>query len=118
MGNMRGSYYHQMHNLCEYANSVYTLLAQLRGHEGYSVRFVERFLSEDELALLYAAWQQAPEREAIRRAARGLLEWIRYVWMQVEQTLGEELGIALDTVAFLQAIERPYDRDLADAHAG
>ena len=34
MGNMRGSYYQQMHNLSEYANSMYTLLAQLRGHEG------------------------------------------------------------------------------------
>jgi len=111
--NMRGSHYHQMHNLSEYANNVYTLLAQLRGHEGYTVRFVERFLSEDELALLYAAWPQAPEREAIRRAVRGLLEWIRYVWTQVEQTLGEELGISLDTAAFLEAIERPYDWNLA-----
>jgi hypothetical protein len=116
--NIRGSHYHQMVNLCEYANNVYTLLAQLRGHEGYAVRFVERFLSEDELALLYAAWPQAPEREAIRRAARGLLEWIRYVWTQVEQTLGEELGISLDTAAFLEAIERTYDWNLADAHQG
>jgi len=107
--NVRGSHYHQMHNLCEYANNVYTLLAQLRGHEGYTVRFVERFLNEDELALLYAAWPQAPERHAIRRAARGLLEWIRYVWTQVEQTLGEELGISLGEAAFLEAIERPYD---------
>ena len=104
MGNIRGSYYHQMHNLCEYATSAYSLLAQLRGHEGYAVRFVERFLNEDELALLYAAWPQAPEREAIRRAARGLLEWIRYVWAQVEQTLGEELGIALDTAAFCRRL--------------
>ena len=77
------------------------------------MRFVERFLSEDELALLYAAWPQAPEREAIRRAVRGLLEWSRYVWTQVEQTLGEELGISLDTAAFLEAIERPYDWNLA-----
>lgn len=116
MGNMRGSHFHQMHMLCEYANNVYTLLAQLRGYEAYAVRFVERFLNEDELVLLYAAWPQAPEREAIRRAARGLLEWIRYVWMQVEQTLGEELGIALDPATFLQAIDRLYDRDLTDAH--
>jgi hypothetical protein len=115
MGTMRGSYFHQMHNLSEYANSGYTLLAQLRGHEGYAVRFVERFLNEEELALLYAAWPQAPEREAIRRAARGLLEWLRYVWVQVEQTLGEELGISLDTVAFQQALDRLYDWDLARA---
>ena len=88
---------------------------QLRGREGYAERFVERFLRSDELALLYAAWPVGPDREAIRRAARGLWEWTRYVWSQAEQTLGEELGISLDTVAFLEAIERPYDWDLAGA---
>jgi len=118
MQNIRGSHHHAMINLCEYANNVYTLLAQLRGHEGYAVRFVERFLRPDELALLYVAWPEAPEREAIRRAARGLWEWTRYVWTQAEQTLGEELGISLDTAVFLEAIERPYDWDLADAHEG
>jgi hypothetical protein len=116
MKNIRGSHYHAMSNLCGYANNVYTLLAQLRGSEGYDVRFVERFLHPDELALLEAAWPTTPEREAIRRAVRGLLEWIRYVWTQVEQTLGEELGISLDTAAFLEVIERPYDWSLADAH--
>jgi hypothetical protein len=115
MGNMRGSYFHQIHNLSEYANSGYILVAQLRGHEGYAVRFVERFLNEEERALLYAACPQAPEREAIRRAARGLLEWLRYVWVQVEQTLGEELGISLDTAAFQQALDRLYNWDLAGA---
>jgi hypothetical protein len=33
----------------------------------------------------------------------------------VEQTRGEELGIALDTVAFQQALDRLYDWDLARA---
>jgi len=115
MQNIRGSHHHAMSNLCELANNVYTLLVQLRGREGYAERFVERFLRSDELALLYAAWPVGPEREAIRRAARGLWEWTRYVWSQAEQTLGEELGISLDTVAFLEAIERPYDWDLAGA---
>ena len=113
MQNIRGSHYHAMSNLCELANSVYTLLVQLRGREGWAERFVERFLSEDELALLYSAWPTGPEREAIRRAGRGLWEWTRYVWTQAEQMLGEELGISLDTVAFLEAIERPYDWNLA-----
>ena len=45
MQNIRGSYHHAMSNLCELANSVYTLLAQVRGREGYAERFVERFLS-------------------------------------------------------------------------
>jgi hypothetical protein len=116
MHNIRGSHHHAMSNLCELANSVYTLLAQVRGREGYAERFVERFLREDELALLYAAWPASPEREAIRRAARGLLEWTRYVWTQAEQALGEELGISLDAAAFLEAIEYPYDWNLAGAH--
>jgi hypothetical protein len=30
--------------------------------------------------------------------------------------LGEELGISLDTGTFLEAIERPYEWDLAEAH--
>lgn len=115
MQNIRGSHYHAMSNLYELANNVYTLLVQLRGREGYAERFVERFLSEDELALLYAAWPASPEREAIRRAARGLWEWIRYVWTQAEQRLGEELGISLDAAGFLEAIERPYDWNLAGA---
>ncbi|MDQ2997456.1 MAG: hypothetical protein M3R61_10420 [Chloroflexota bacterium] len=118
MQNIRGSHYHAMGNLCELANNVCTLLVQLRGREGYAERFVERFLREDERALLYAAWPAGPEREAIRSAARGLLEWIQYVWTQAEQTLGESLGISLDAAAFLAAIERPYDWDGAGAHAG
>jgi hypothetical protein len=112
MQNVRGSQHHAMSNLCELANNVYTLLAQLRGREGYAERFVERFLHPDELVLLYAAWPAGPEHEAIRRAARGLWEWTRYVWSQAEQKLGEDLGISLDAAAFLEAIERPYDWDL------
>ena len=61
------------------------------------VRNADRFLREDELALLYAAWPAALEREAIRCAARGLWAWIQYVWAQYEQTPGEELGVSLDT---------------------
>ena len=115
MQNIRGSHHRAMSALCEYANSLYTLLAQLRGREGYDVRFVERFLHSNELALLEAAWPTTPERAAIRRAVRGLWTWIRYVWTQAEQTLGEELGISLDTATFLDRIERPYHWDLAEA---
>jgi hypothetical protein len=118
MQNVRGSHHHAMSNLCELVNNVYTLLAQVRGHEGWAERFVERFLREDERVLLYAAWPSGPDREAIYRAARGLWEWTRYVWTQAEQTLGQELGISLDAAAFLEAIERPYDWDLAVVHQG
>ena len=109
MQNVRGSHYHALVNLCELANNVYTLFAQVRGCEGWAKRFVERFLRPDELVLLYAAWPSGPDSESIRRAARGLWEWTHYVWTQAEQTLGEELGISLDTKAFVEAIERPYN---------
>jgi hypothetical protein len=114
MQNARGAYFQAVSNLCELAGNVYKLLTQLRGHEGWAERFVEQFLQPDELALLYAAWPARPERAAIRSAARGLWEWTRYVWMQAEQTLGEELGISLDVVAFLAEIERPYDLEPTD----
>jgi hypothetical protein len=117
MQNLRGTYYHAMSNLCELADGVYALLAQVRGREGWAERFVERFLRPDELALLYAAWPAGPEKQAIRHAARGLWEWTRYVWTQAEQIFGEELGISLDTAAFLEAIERPYNWDVTDTLA-
>src|SRR6185295_7714072 len=40
MQNIRGSHHRAMSALYEYAHSLYTLLAQLRGREGYDVRFV------------------------------------------------------------------------------
>jgi hypothetical protein len=95
-------------DLCEQADNLYGLLARLRGREPYDVRFAERFLRPDELVLLYAAWPSSPEREAIRRAVRGVWEWTRYVWTEAEQTLGESLGIRLDAEALLAALERPY----------
>ncbi len=116
MQNIRGSHRHAMNNLCELADSVYILLAQVRGREGYAERFVERFLRPDETALLNATWPIYADREAIRRAARGLWEWTRYVWKEAEQMLGEALDISLDTAAFIEAIERPYAWDNAGAH--
>jgi hypothetical protein len=106
--NARGSHFHAMAELCELTRRVYRLLANARGREDYDVRNAEQFLRADELALLYATWPVAPEREAIRRAARGLWEWTRYVWTACEQTLGEELDISSNTTAILEVIERPY----------
>jgi hypothetical protein len=109
--NVRGSHYHAMANLCELAGGLYGLLANARGHESYDVRNAEQFLRTDELALLYATWPVAPEREAIRKAAHGLWKWTRYVWAECEQALGEPLGISFNTTAFLEVIERPYARE-------
>jgi hypothetical protein len=108
MHNLRGSAYQAMGNLSEQADNLYCMLARLRGFEPYNVRVVERFLPPDELALLYAAWPAGPDREAIRRAVRGLWAWTRYVWAEAEQTLGGSLGITLDQEALLPALERHY----------
>jgi hypothetical protein len=108
MHNLRGSAFYAMGQLHDQIVNLYGLLARLRGREPYDVRFVERFLSPDEVALLYAAWPSGPEREAIRRSARGVWEWTRYVWAEAEETFGESLGISLDMEAFLPALERPY----------
>jgi hypothetical protein len=116
MHNVRGSHYHAMGNLCELASSVYGLLTNARGREAYDVRHAEAFLRDDELTLLYAAWPVAPEREAIRRAARGLWAWVQYVWGECEQALGEELGVTLDTAVFLDAVERPYAWERLTSH--
>jgi len=77
------------------------------------VRFVEQLLRPEELALLYAAWPAGPEREAIRRAARGLWEWTRYIWTEAEQTLGESLAISLYAEALLAALESRFAWDQA-----
>jgi hypothetical protein len=106
--NVRGSHFHATSELRELAGNLYALLANARGREGYDVRNAEQFLSADELALLYATWPVAPEREAIRRASRGVWAWTRYVWAECEQVLGEDLGIDVDTTAILDVIERPY----------
>jgi hypothetical protein len=108
MHNIRGSAFYAMGNLCEQADNILGLLARLRGREPYEVRFVEQFLQPDEVALLYAAWPAGPERAAIRRAARGLWEWTRYVWAEAERVLGVRIEIPLDTEAALAALERPY----------
>jgi hypothetical protein len=108
MHNIRGSYFHAVANLCEQTGNVYGLLARLRGREPYDVRFAERLLHPDEVALLYAAWPAAPERDAIRRAVRGLWQWTRYAWDEAERMLSASLDIPLDAEAMLAALERPY----------
>lgn len=108
MHNMRGSYWHAVGNLCEQANNLFGLLARLRGREPYDVRFAEQLLRPDEVALLYASWPAGPDRAAIRHAARGLWEWMRYVWAEAERVLGVRLDIPLDPDAALAALERPY----------
>jgi hypothetical protein len=105
---VRGSYHQAMGNLVEQLTNIYGLLARLRGCEAYDVRVVERFLAPEELALMYAAWPAGPERAEIRRATHGLWDWTRYVWAEAEQTLGESLGLTLDSEALLAALEDRY----------
>jgi hypothetical protein len=108
MYNIRGSRFSAMGNTNEQAENVYGLLARLRGQEPYEVRFVERFLQPDEYALLRATWPAAPERDEIRRAARALWDWTRYVWAEAERTLGVSLDIPVEKDTLLATLEHPY----------
>jgi hypothetical protein len=65
-------------------------------------------LSPDEQALLTAAWPAAPTREEVRRAARALWAWTRYVSAEAERAIDCRLGIAVDEGALLAAVDRIY----------
>jgi hypothetical protein len=49
-----------------------------------------------------------PEREEVRRAARELWAWTRYVWRETERVLGDALPIPLNEDSLLSAVERIY----------
>ena len=90
------------------AMALYTFLARLRGVNSYGPRYIEQLLFPHERALLEATVVARPEREEVRRAARGLWEWTRYVWRETERVLGGALPIPLDEDGLLSAVDRIY----------
>jgi hypothetical protein len=88
---------------------LYELLARLRGRRSYGYRYAELLLSPSELQLLRAVWPTAPTRAEVRRAARALWTWTRYVWAEMERVLGRSLEITVDEVSLLAAIDALYD---------
>lgn len=88
---------------------LYELLARFRGRRTYGFRHAEIILSPAELQLIHAAWPAAPTQAEARRAARELWTWTRYVWDDVERTLGRPLDITIDETDLLAAIDALYD---------
>lgn len=107
--NARGSHWSAMGGVSYWAYRTYELLGRLRGRRTYGYRYVEELLSPDEYAMLAAAWPREPTREENRRAAQALWTWTKYVWHEAEHVIGQPLGIELDEVGLLAAIDRMYD---------
>jgi hypothetical protein len=104
----RGGVWSGMVEVGTQAIAVYTFLARLRGVNSCGPRYIEQFLFPHERALLEATVVARPEREEVRRAARELWEWTRYVWRETERVLGGALQIPLEEDGLLSAVDRIY----------
>ena len=107
--NARGAVWSAMGEVTYQAPQLYTFLARLRGVASYGYRHVEQLLSAPERALLEATVVARPEREEVRRAARALWAWTRYVWREAEEMLEAAVPIRLDEVGLLSAVARIYE---------
>ena len=106
--NARGSVWSAKGNLTYQCTLVYELLGRLRGRRTYGYRYVEELLTPAEQALLTAAWPCEATRVENRRAAQAQWAWIQYVWREAERVIGQSLGLDLDAVGLLAAIDRLY----------
>jgi len=104
----RGGAWSGMADVGANAIALYAFLARLRGVNSCGPRYVEQLLAPHERVLLEAAVAARPEREEVRRAARELWEWTRYVWRETERVLGGALPIPLDEDGLLSAVDRIY----------
>jgi hypothetical protein len=107
--NARGAVWSAMGEASFQVAELYTFLARLRGVDSYGLRYVKKLLTPEEQGLLRAAWPARPEASEVRRAARALWDWARYVWGEAERVLGTGFPIELDEEAFLAAVARIYD---------
>jgi hypothetical protein len=106
--NARGDVWYALGKVTACAAELYTLLAALRGSRAYVYRYTEQVLSPEERALLAQSWPAKPSQQEVRRAARALWDWTRYVWQQAERRLGRSLLIQVDETALLSAVDRLY----------
>ena len=58
----------------------------------------QQVLSLEEQAWLAQAWPAEPSQQEVRRAARALWAWTRYVWQEAERRLGRSLLIPEDVI--------------------
>jgi hypothetical protein len=106
--NVRGSVWSATGNITDQTTKIYELLGRLRGKRTYGFRFVEDLLTPDEQVLLVAAWPRGATQDENRRAARALWDWIVFVWRETERVLGQPLGLEVNEVELLAAINRIY----------
>ncbi len=109
--NARGATWSALGEVSYQLARAYTLLAQVRGRHSYGFRYVELLLSPAEEELLSAALPTVATRSEVRRAARVLWMWTRYVWDEAERVLGGPLGVEVDETELLLAVDRIYSRD-------
>jgi hypothetical protein len=106
--NARGDVWYALGTVTARVAELYILLAALRGSHAYVYRYAEQVLSPEEQALLAQAWPAEPSQQEVRRAARALWDWTRYVWQEAERRLGRSLLIQVDEAALLSAVDRLY----------
>ena len=106
--NARGSVWSATGNISYLVVKTYELLGRLRGKYTYGHRYVEELLTPEEQALMAAAWPRGATHDENRRAARALWEWTKLVWRETERVIGQPLGLEVDEVELLAAIDRMY----------
>lgn len=95
---------------------LYELLARFRGRRTYGFRYLESLLTPAEQALIRAAYPTSLDRAEVRRAARELWTWARYVWSEAEQILGRPLDVPIDELDLLAAIDALYEPPTSPPH--
>ncbi len=106
----RGALWSAQGELVHRAQSLYALLAQLRGVQPFGFRGVESLLDADERKRLERAWPREPRRRELRRAARALWGWTGYVRSAAAARLGTDPGPEVDAADLLRAVERIHVR--------
>jgi hypothetical protein len=109
VNNARGATWEAMTTVPHHAERLYEVIARLRGRRSYGFRYAELLLSPAELGLVAAAWPAAPTTDEVRRAARALWTWTRYVWAETEGALGRPLEITFDEASLLAAVDAMYE---------
>ena len=106
----RGALWSAQGELTHRLQSLYALLARLRGVEPFGFRRVETLLAAAERKRLERAWPRAARRPELRRAARALWAWTTYVRSDAAARLGADPGPEVDAAALLRAVERIHGR--------
>jgi hypothetical protein len=106
----RGALWSAQGELVHRAQSLYALVAHLRGVEPFGFRHVESLLGPVERKSLERAWPREPRRRELRRAARALWSWTTYVRADTATRLGADPGPEVDAEDLLRAVEQIHAR--------